>query len=86
MQAKTKVLTDVLDELFYVYVMDKTANLEARMQEAADDYDEKTEVAHKPAPENLYNEPTITLNGQNLKVVDKFTYLGVTLSRAVHTL
>ena len=31
-----------------------------------------------------YNEPTITVNGQKLKVVDKFTYLGSTLSRAVH--
>ena len=25
-----------------------------------------------------------TVNGQKLKVVDKFTYLGCTLSRAVH--
>ena len=32
----------------------------------------------------FYNEPTITVNGQKLKVVDKFTYLGSTLSRAVH--
>ena len=33
-----------------------------------------------------YNEPTITVNGQNLKVVDKFTYmcLGSTHSRAGH--
>ena len=31
-----------------------------------------------------YSEPTITVNGQKLQVVDKFTYLGSTLSRAVH--
>ena len=44
----------------------------------------KTEVVHQPAPGKPYDEPTITVNGQKLKVVDKFTYLGSTLSRAVH--
>ena len=44
----------------------------------------KTEVVHQPAPGKLYNEQTITVNGPKLKVVDKFTYLGSTLSRAVH--
>ena len=29
-------------------------------------------------------EPTITVKGQRLQVVDKFTYLGSTLSRVVH--
>ena len=29
------------------------------------------------------NEPTIILNGQNMKVVDQFIYFGSTLSRAV---
>ena len=43
-----------------------------------------TEVVHQPAPRKLYSEPTITVNGQKLQVVDKFTYLGSTLSRAVH--
>ena len=33
----------------------------------------KTEVVHQPAPGKPYNEPTITVNGQKLKVVDKFT-------------
>ena len=45
---------------------------------------QKTEAVHQPASGKLYNEPTITVNGQKLKVVDKFTYLGSTLSRAVH--
>ena len=31
-----------------------------------------------------YKEPTITVKGQRLQVVDKFTYLGSTLSRVVH--
>ena len=57
--------------------------------QSCDNYDltiitKKTEVLHQPAPENPYNEPTITVNGQKLKVVDKFTYLGSTFSRAVH--
>ena len=55
---------------------------------SCDNYDltistKKTEV-HLPALEKPYNEPTITVNGQKLKVVDKFTYLGSTFSRAVH--
>ena len=44
----------------------------------------KNEVVHQPAPGKPYSEPTITVNGQKLQVVDKFTYLGSTLSRAVH--
>ena len=44
----------------------------------------QTLVEHQPAPGKLYNELTITVNGQKLKVVDKFTYLGSSLSRAVH--
>ena len=44
----------------------------------------KTEVVHQPEPGKPYSEPTITVNGQKLQVVDKFTYLGSTLSRAVH--
>ena len=44
----------------------------------------KIEVVHKPAPGKPYGEPTITANGQKLQVVDKFTYLGNAISRAVH--
>ena len=39
----------------------------------------KTEVVHQPAPGKPYSESTITV-----QVADKFTYLGSTLSRAVH--
>ena len=60
-----------------------------QVSQSCDNYDltistKKTEVVHQPAPGKSYNEPTITVNGQKLKVVDKFTYLGSTLSRAVH--
>ena len=95
MQTKTKVHTDVLDEFLYADDMDKNACSEAKMQRAmdqvsqsCDNYDltictKKTEIVHKPAPGKPYNEPTITVNGQKLKVVNKFTYLGSTLYRAV---
>ena len=45
----------------------------------------KTEVIYQPAPGKPYSEPTITVNGQTLQVVDQITYLGSALSRAVHT-
>ena len=45
---------------------------------------QKTEVVHQTAPGKPFSEPTITVNGQNPKVVDKFIYLGSTLSRAVY--
>ena len=60
-----------------------------RMSKACDNFQltistKKTEVVHQPAPGKPYSEPTITVNGQKLQVVDKFTYLGSTLSTAVH--
>ena len=83
LQAKTKVQTDVLDEPLYADDMDKNVSSEAKMQKAmdqvsqsCDNYDltistKKTEVVYQPAPGKPYNEPTNTVNGQNLKVVDK---------------
>ncbi len=44
----------------------------------------KTEVLYQPAPGKPYTEPTIFVNDQKLSAVDKFTYLGSTLSCAVH--
>ena len=44
----------------------------------------KTEVLHQPAPHKTYVEPAITTGGEKLKAVDKFTYLGSTLSRFVN--
>ena len=43
----------------------------------------KTEVVFQPAPHTNYSNPTITVNGQKLQTVDKFTYLGSALSRNV---
>ena len=44
----------------------------------------KTEVIYQLAPGKPYKEPSITVKGQRLQMVDKFTYLGSTLSRVVH--
>ena len=39
---------------------------------------------YQPTHGKPYKEPTITVKGQRLQVVDKFTYLGITFSRLVH--
>jgi len=44
----------------------------------------KTEVMYQPTPGQPYQEPHITVKGQELQAVDSFTYLGSTLSRAVN--
>ena len=96
LQAKSKVQTDVVDKLLYADDLAENAKSEEKMQGAVDRMSKacdnfqltistkKTEVVHQPAPGKPYSEPTITVNGQKLQVVDKFTYLGSTLSRAVH--
>ena len=62
-----------------------------RMSKAFDNFQltisiiKETEAIHQPALGKPYSEPTIIVNGQKLQVVDKFTYLGSTLSSAVHT-
>ena len=88
--------TDVVDKLLYADDLAENAKSEEKMQGAVDRMSKacdnfqltistkKTEVVHQPAPGKPYSEPTITVNGQKLQVVDKFTYLGSTLSRAVH--
>ena len=60
-----------------------------QVSDSCDSYDltisiKKTEVVYQPAPGKPYKEPTITVIGQRLQVVYKFTYLGSTLSRFVH--
>ena len=96
LQAKSKVQTDVVDKHLYADDLEENAKSEEKMQGAVDRMSKacdnfqltistkKTEVVHQPAPGKQYSEPTITVNGQKLQVVDKFTYLGSTLSRAVH--
>ena len=51
-----------------------------KMSQACDNYDltistKKNEVEHQPALGKPYSEPTITLNGDKLQVVDNFANL-----------
>ena len=96
LQAKSKVQTEVLHEFLFVDDMEKGAPTEEtvqkgvdRVSDSYDSYDitisiKKTEIVYQPAPGKPFKEPTITVKGQRLQVVDKFTYLGSTLSRVVH--
>ena len=96
LQAKSKVHTDVVDKLLYADDLAENTKSEEKMQGAVDCMSKacdnfqltistkKTEEVNQPAPGKPYSEPTITVNGQKLQVVDKFIYLGSTLSRAVH--
>ena len=88
----------MLDEFPFADDMAKGAPAEEKMQmqkgvdqvsDSCDSYDltisiKKTEVVYQSAPGNPYKEPIITVKGQRLQVVDKFTYLGSTLSRVMH--
>ena len=86
----------MIDEFLFADDMAKGVPREEKMQkgvdqesDSCDSYDlavsiKKTKVVYQPAPGKPYKEPTITVNGQILQVVDKFTYLGSTLSRVVH--
>ena len=96
LQAKSKVQTEVLDEFLFADDMAKVLQQKRKckkgvdqVSDSCDSYDltisiRKTEVVYQPAPGKPYKEPTITVKGQRLQVVDKFTYFGSTLSRVVH--
>ena len=96
LQAKSKVQTEVLDEFLFANDMTKGAPKEEKMQQgmdqvsdSCDSYDltigiKKTEVVYQPAHGKPYKEPTITVKDQRLQVVDKYTYLGSTISTVVH--
>ena len=92
LQAKSKVQTEVLDEFLFANDMTKGAPTEEKkckkdvdqVVDSCDSYDltisnKKTKVVYQPTPGKPYREPTITVKGQRLQVVDKFTYLGSTL-------
>ena len=96
LQTKSKVQTEVQYEFLFADDMTKGAPTEEKMQkgvdkvsDSCDSYDliisiKKTEVVYQPAPGKPYKEPTITVKGHRLQVVDKFTYPGSTLPRVVH--
>ena len=96
LQDKSKEQTEVLEKFLFADDMAKGAPTEEKMQkgvdQVSDSYDnydltisiKKTEVVYQPAHGKPYKEPTITVKGQRLQVVDKFTYLGSPLTRVVH--
>ena len=95
LQAKTKVTSDTVNDFLYADDSALNAASEADMQHSIDKFakacsnvgltisTKKTEVMHQPALGKTYTEPNITINGQQLNVVDKFTYLGSTLLRNI---
>ena len=88
--------TKVLDKFLFADNMAKGVPTEDKMQkdvdqvsDSCDSYDlticiKKTEVVYQQESGKPYKESTITVKGQRLQMVDKFTYLGSTLSRVVH--
>ena len=95
LQAKSEVQTEVQDEFLFADDMAKGAQKKRKCRKVWIKYlihvtayltisIKKTEVVYQLAPGKPYKEPTITVKGQRLQVVDKFTYLGSTLSRVVH--
>ena len=96
LQAKTKVHIDKLRDFLFADDCALNAGSAGDMQHSVDLFStacnnfgltistKKTEVMYQPAPNKPYQEPTVTVNGQKLAAVDKFTYLGSTLSRCVH--
>ena len=92
LQTKSKMQTEVLNEFLFADDMAKSVPTEEKMQKGVDQVSNScnsfdltisikiTEVVYQPAP----GKPTITVKGQRLKVVEKSSYLGSTLSRLVH--
>ena len=97
LQTKTKVLFDKVRDFLFADDCALNAGSPEDMQHSMDLFSiactnfgftistKKTVVTYQPAPRKQYQEPTVTVNGQKLQTdVDKFTYLGSTLSRSVH--
>jgi hypothetical protein len=95
LQAKSKVKTYNINELLFADDCALSAGTEADLQNSTNKFSaacsnfglmintEKTEVMYQPAPGNSYKEPIILVNGAKLKAVNRFTYLGSTLSQKV---
>ncbi|XP_070207983.1 uncharacterized protein [Littorina saxatilis] len=95
LQAKTKVTKDIIRDFLFADDCALNAVSEADMQCSVDMFSsacsnfgltistKKIEVLHQPAPGKPYVEPDITVNGQRLNTVNRFTYLGSTLSQNV---
>ena len=95
LQTKTKVKTDIVNEFLFADDFAQNATNKANMQNDVDKFSvacdnfgltistKKRQVMHQPPPGKLYVEPNITIKGQQLKVVEKFTYLSSILSKYI---
>ena len=95
LQAKSKVKEATVRNLLFADDCALNASSEPEMQLSMDKFSsacdsfgltistKKTEVMFQPAPRNAYTEPSITVKGEVLKVVESFAYLGSILSRSV---
>ena len=89
--SKTKVMTNIIRDFLFADDCALNAGSEADMQHSIDKFSDacndfgltislkKTEVMHQPA----IGKPSVTANGQRLNVVNRFTFLGSTLSQNV---
>ena len=96
LQAVNKVKETVIRDLLFADDCALNATEEEEMQQEVDKFSSacdnfgltistsKTEVMYQPTPGKMYREPNIRVNGQSLRAVDHFTYLGSTLSRAAN--
>ena len=95
LQAKSKVKEATVRDLLFANDCALNASSEPEMQQSMNKFSsacdsfgltistKKTEVMFQPAPRNAYTEPSITVKGETLKVVESFAYLGSILSRSV---
>ena len=80
LQAKSKVQTEVLDKFLFADDMAKGTQTIKFRKVWIKYLIHVTAMISQSASGKSYKEPTFTLKGQRLQVVDKFTYLGSTLS------
>ena len=87
--------TDIVNKFLFIdnYALNTTTK--ANMQNSVDKFSvacdnfgltistKKTEVMHQPASGKPYVEANITIKGQQLKVIEKFTYLSSILSKSI---
>ena len=95
LQAKTKVEETLVRDMLFADDCALNASSELEMQQSMDRFSsacdafgltistKKTEVLYQPASRTDKSNPVIAVNGEPLKAVDKFTYLGSTLSKSV---
>lgn len=92
LQVGTKVQIEAIYDLLFADDCADNSNSEREMQHIVDlfpascnnygltIFTNKTEVPRQTTPKAVQNEPFITINGPKLKSMERFVYLGSTLS------